>query len=184
MKSTLLALLRGCGRVWCRLHGVDVSSSAFIHGFPRFTRKEGASITLDEGATINAAIWSNPYNDGRRTILFAGPSASIRFCRNAGVSASRIIAYSRITIGENSLIGAGCLICDSDMHEVPLGSGKDIRISPVVIGARVFVGANATILKGVTVGDGAVIGANSVVTSDIPPNMLAAGNPARPIRRV
>jgi acetyltransferase-like isoleucine patch superfamily enzyme len=57
------------------------------------------------------------------------------------------------------------------------------RTAPVRIGDGVWVGSGATILAGVTVGDGAVIAAASVVTKDVPPGVLVAGNPARVIRR-
>jgi maltose O-acetyltransferase len=52
-------------------------------------------------------------------------------------------------------------------------------VAPVQIGRRVFIGARAVILPGVTIGDDAIVGAGSVVTRDVEPGMLAAGNPAR-----
>jgi acetyltransferase-like isoleucine patch superfamily enzyme len=58
------------------------------------------------------------------------------------------------------------------------------RDSPVDIGDYVWVGMNSIILKGVTVGEGAIIGAGSVVTRDVPPFCLAAGAPARVLRRM
>lgn len=58
-------------------------------------------------------------------------------------------------------------------------SVANTRLAPVRIGSRVFVGARATILPGVTIGDDALIGACSVVSRDIPSGMIAAGNPAR-----
>lgn len=183
MKTLLLGLLRFAGRFWCRIHGAEVHPSALIHGFPHVVRKPGATIHIGPGVTINAAAWSNAHNDGRRTVLFAGPSAILDLRENCGLSSTRIIAYQKITIGESSLIGAGSLICDSDMHEIPLGSENPIRQSPVSIGRYVFIGAETTVLKGVKIGDRAVIGASSVVTGDIPPETISAGNPARPIHR-
>jgi len=184
MKPLLLHLIRAIGRCWCRLHGARVHRTALVHGLPRIVRKAGARIVLEEGSTINAAAWSNPLNDGRLTVLFAGPGASVRIGKNSGASSARIIAYQEIIIGEGTLIGAGSLLCDSDMHEVPLGSEHPVQVAPIHIGDRVFIGANCTILKGVTIGDGAVIGAASVVHHDIPPGVLAAGNPATVIRRI
>lgn len=166
------------------LHGAKVSPSALVHGFPYIKIKSGGRIILGDGATLNLTRWSNPLNDSRGMTLYAGPGAIIRFDKNSGASTSRIISFAGIHIGEGSLIGAGCLICDSDMHEVPLASGNPVKISPIHIGKHVFIGANCIILKGVNIGDGAVIGAGSVVTGDIPPATLAAGQPARVLREL
>ena len=182
MKRILLSGLRLLGRLWCRAHGAEVAGDALIHGFPSIRIRSGGRIAIGAGATINASAWSNPLNDGRRTVLYAGPNAEIHLDHGAGVSSSVIVAMSGIRIGPNSLIGAGCLVCDSDMHEVPLGGGKPVGTAPIHIGTGVFIGANCTILKSVTIGDGAVVGANSVVTRDIPAGSLAAGNPAQLMR--
>lgn len=182
MKKLVLQFLRFAARIWCLAHGAEVHPSALIHGFPRIVRKQGASIRIGPGVTINASCWSNSHNDGRHTVLFAGPSARIDLRENCGLSSSRIIAYQEIIIGESSLVGAGCLICDSDMHEIPLGSDNLVRNSPITIGKSVFIGANTTVLKGATIGDRAVIGTSSLVTGQIPPDTIVAGNPARIIR--
>ena len=181
MKALVLIFLRLAGRAWCRIQGAEVHPTALIHGFPRIVRKQGARISIGPTVTINAASWSNSHNDGRRTVLFAGPSATIDLQANCGISSSRIIAFEKITIGSSSLIGAGSLVCDSDMHEIPLGSENPVRVSPISIGKGVFIGANSTLLKGVKIGDNAVIGASSVVTGEIPAEAIAAGNPAHPI---
>jgi UDP-3-O-[3-hydroxymyristoyl] glucosamine N-acyltransferase len=182
MKPLLLCLIRIFGCLWCRAHGAEVNGRALVHGLPRIVRKSGARIILENGCTLNTAPWSNPLNDGRLTVLFAGPDAVIHFNKNSGASSSRVIAFKEISIGEGSLIGSGCLICDSDMHEVPLGSTHSVKAAPIHIGSQVFIGANCTILKGVTIGDGAVIGAASVVSRNIPAGALAAGNPAKILR--
>lgn len=182
MKALALHALRLAGRIWCRLQGAEVHPTALIHGFPRVVVKPGGKITIGPGVTINAAGWANAHNDGRRTVLYAGPSALIDLRENCGLSSSRIIAYEKITVGESSLIGAGSLICDSDMHAIPLGSPNPVRIAPISIGIGVFLGAGTTVLKGAEIGDGAVIGASSVVSGIIAPGVIAAGNPARPIR--
>ncbi len=117
-------------------------------------------------------------------MLSVEDGATLELKRGCGVSACQIIANTSIEIGEGSMIGAGCLICDSDMHEVPLGATRAIAMSPIKIGRGVFVGARSIVLKGVNIGDGAVIGAGSVVIKDVPAGMLAAGNPAKVIRSV
>ena len=85
------------------------------------------------------------------------------------------------------LIGAGCLIADSDFHPIAYAD-RDIPEktlnAPIHIAAGAFIGARSIVLKGVTIGRGSVIGAGSVVTRDIPPGVIAAGNPARVIRQI
>ena len=66
-------------------------------------------------------------------ILNVEASALLKLNAGAEVSSSQIIANISIEIGEDSMIGAGCLICDSDMHEVPLGSGKPTAVTPIRI---------------------------------------------------
>ena len=56
--------------------------------------------------------------------------------------------------------------------------------APIVVGKDVWIGAHATILKGVTIGDGAIIAAGAVVTRDVPPNTIAAGVPARVVKTI
>lgn len=182
MKTTLLALIRSLGRLWCQLQGAQTHPSAIIHGFPRICLRPSGRIILDADVTINASSWSNPLNDGRRTVIHAGPGATIHLHPRSGISSSRLIAFSGISIGEGTLIGAGCLICDSDMHEVPLGSKNPVATAPIHIGNHVFLGANCIVLKGVTIGDGVVVGANSLVANNIPSGVLAVGNPARVAR--
>ena len=97
------------------------------------------------------------------------------------ISAATISAFRRIVIGDHTLIGGNVLITDSDWHpldpamrRIPFAEG---RCADVVIGSNVFIGTRSIILKGVTIGDNSVIGAGSVVTRDIPANVIAAGNP-------
>ena len=67
---------------------------------------------------------------------------------------------------------------DSDMHSFYENNKLKNKTSEIVIGDNVWIGARATILKGVTIGDGAVIASNSVVTKDVPAKCLVGGNPA------
>lgn len=89
-----------------------------------------------------------------------------------------ILFPERIQIGKNSIIGYNSTILT---HEYLI---EEYRLGDVHIGDHVMIGANTTILPGVTIGDHAVIGAGSVVTKDIPPYTFAAGNPIRLIRTI
>lgn len=96
-----------------------------------------------------------------------------------------IVAYDHINIGDHTLIGEYVSIRDANHGVEP---GTPIREQPhsaegIDIGRDVWIARGAVILKGVTIGDGAVIAANSVVTKDVEPMMIVGGIPAKPIRR-
>lgn len=112
---------------------------------------------------------------------------------------TRIWSGISIKIGNRVLISHNCNIFDNDTHPIdPIkrheqfkhiitkGHPKDINLNdePVIIEDDVLIGANSTILKGVRIGRGAIIGAGSVVTKSIPPYVLAAGNPAKVIKKL
>lgn len=94
---------------------------------------------------------------------------------------TEIHCANRVTIGNNVLISWDVNILENDYHRS--GGGESGQTS-VTIEDDVWIGARAIILKGVTIGRGAIIGAGAVVTKSVPVYTLAAGNPARPIRKV
>jgi serine acetyltransferase len=93
---------------------------------------------------------------------------------------SAIACFKDIRIGDDVAIAENVVIRDSDNHSI-VGSRHEMT-QPIVIGNHVWIGMNCNILKGVTIGDGAVIAAGSVVNKDVPANVLAGGVPARVIR--
>lgn len=88
-----------------------------------------------------------------------------------------------ITIGSGVLIGHNVTLATLNHDERP-DFRQNIYPKPIKIGDNVWIGSNASILAGVTIGNGAIIGANAVVTKDMPENTIAAGVPARIIRKV
>lgn len=104
---------------------------------------------------------------------------------STGASGVTIVASASVKIGNNVLIGANCTIIDNDFHHANphKRSMNDILAKPVIIEDNVFLGFNCFILKGVTIGENSVIGANSVVMNSIPANSMAIGNPCKVIIR-
>ena len=104
------------------------------------------------------------------------------------VSRFQCNAARSVVIGENVLIASNVLITDSDHvvdpGGVPVTRNRRLVTRPVRIGDGCWLGQNVVVVKGVTVGEYSVIGANSVVTRDVPPGSVVAGNPARIIRRL
>ncbi len=112
--------------------------------------------------------------------LTVGKNASLKFGNfvyvNIGVA---IVATSKVEIGDHALIAPETLIMDSDFHGL---DGAPTKTRPVKVGNFVWIGERAIILKGVTIGDNSIVAAGSVVTKDVAPNTIVAGNPAREIR--
>ena len=96
-----------------------------------------------------------------------------------------IAEHTNITIGKNCFIGVSVEILDSDFHGMRVADrGKSLAewARPVLIGNNVFVGSHAKIMKGTTIGDGAVVANGALVVTDVPPNAIVGGVPARLIR--
>lgn len=110
--------------------------------------------------------------------LHVGEGAELRLGSGYINYGGDITCCTQVVIGDNCLIGPQVVIRDDDAHEV-IGSA---RKAPIIIGDNVWVGMRAVILKGVTIGDGAIVAAGAVVTKDVPPRTIVGGNPARVIR--
>lgn len=95
-----------------------------------------------------------------------------------------LVSYSSISIGDDCLVGEYVSIRDAN-HGTEAGQAMRLQphtSAPIVVGRNVWIGRGAVVLKGVRIGDGAVIAANSVVTHDVAPHTLVGGVPARLIK--
>ncbi|MDE6369884.1 MAG: galactoside O-acetyltransferase [Duncaniella sp.] len=124
---------------------------------------------MGEGSRVEApltAIRPHMVSIGRNVIVMPG---------------CLMMSAGGITIGDGTMIAANVQLISNnhDMYERQV-----ITCRPINIGKNVWIGAGATVLPGVTIGDNAVIGAASVVTKDVPADMIAVGNPAKVIRRI
>lgn len=96
-----------------------------------------------------------------------------------------ISASELVRIGDHCSIGTHVIIMDNDFHQVDPEQREERPASaPIILEEKVWLGARVIVLKGVTIGRDSVIGAGSVVTRDIPPRCVAAGVPARVIRKL
>lgn len=159
-----------------------------IYGFPLIRKKRNSQVLIGERLILTSTNRSNSMGIIQPVIIRClNSDAIIEIGNNVGISGSSIISTKKIKIGSNVLIGSGVVILDSDMHPVNykerLENLKAVS-SPVIIEDDVFIGARSIILKGVTIGEGSVIGAGSVVTTDIAPYSIACGNPAVIIKHI
>jgi galactoside O-acetyltransferase len=129
-------------------------------------------------------------------ITFEERGGEVRIGNRTFIGRSNLVCYRSVTIGDDVIMSWGITIIDHDSHSTDWKEREnDVREwargrkvwdhvahAPVTIADKVWVGFDVSILKGVTIKEGAVIGACSVVTRDIPAYSLAVGNPARVIR--
>jgi acetyltransferase-like isoleucine patch superfamily enzyme len=95
-----------------------------------------------------------------------------------------LVSYARITIGADTMIGEYAGVRDANHRFRTAQPIRDAgyRTAPITIGANVWIGRGAIVLPGVRIGDRAVVGANAVVTHDVPAGAVVGGVPARPLR--
>lgn len=132
----------------------------------------------------------NPLSPERKGAIFAEGDAIIKIGNMVGMSSTVLWAKVGITIGDRVTVGANTVILDSDCHSLnhldrwTENDMKNCKSKPIVIEDDVLIGTGSYILKGVHIGARSIIGAGSVVTSNIPADSIAAGNPARVIRKI
>lgn len=150
------------------------------------TKQLNASCDQEEIRGLFAQLTGKPVPDG--FAMF--PPFSTDFGKNItlgpGVflnAGCRFQDQGGITIGAGSLIGHNVVLATLN-HEMDPRHRGDMHPAPIRIGQRVWIGANATVCPGVTIGDGAVVAAGAVVTKDVPANTVVGGVPARLIRRI
>jgi acetyltransferase-like isoleucine patch superfamily enzyme len=156
--------LRSCDSVgpWTRVTG-----KMFIQNEGAIHIGERVQLLAHFGRSVLATFPGGVIEIGDRTIVNYGAD---------------ICATKLVHIGADCMLGTHVIILDSDFHEIA-DHERVPESRPVHIGNGVWIGNRAMILPGITIGDGAVVGAGSVVMSDIPARTLAMGNPARVIKK-
>lgn len=116
--------------------------------------------------------------------LYSDFGKNLRIGRNVFInSGCRFQDQGGVSIGDDTLIGHNAVVATLN-HALAPSRRADMTPAPVTIGRNVWIGANVTILPGVSIGDDAVVAAASVVTRDVPAGALVLGSPARVVRSV
>lgn len=142
----------------------------------------GNHIWVQAGATLRLGpeCWLRTEVQENRITLF--PGARMEIGSRALINGAMLSAKAELSIGNDVLLGFGVRILDSDQHD--LDQDHRERTEPVRIGNRVWIGADAMVTRGATIGDDVVIGARSLVTGQIPSGVIAHGVPAKPVREI
>jgi galactoside O-acetyltransferase len=152
----------------------------------RIRKVNGNSLLVGEDSIVHADI------------SFEESGGEIRIGNRCFIGRSHLVCYRNIAVGDDVIMSWGVTIVDHDSHSIDWDKRRDdvrdwgrgrkdwthVPHAGVAVNDKAWIGFNVSILKGVTIGEGAVIGACSVVTRDIPPYTVAAGNPARVVRQL
>jgi acetyltransferase-like isoleucine patch superfamily enzyme len=169
-------------------HDVELGKLSRFKGRPIIQMASGTKLIIGKGVFINSS--NSGYHLNMHSpckLLLDRHGASIIIGDNSRIHGACIHAYGKITIGKNCLIAANSHIMDGNGHDLcaenpqnrihTSGTSQDI-----VIGDNVWISANCIVLPGSEIGEGAVIGAGSVVRGKVPARHLAAGNPLQIIK--
>lgn len=165
--------------------GINIHPTAKVN-FRAVRFRSASRLEVCEGSIVEGNLIAE--RDG--ACIFIG--------RNTFIGNSVIASATRIEVGNDVLISWGCNIVDHNSHSTAWKYRKDdvkdwyydrkdwthVIVAPVKINDKCWIGLNVIILKGVEIGEGAVVAAGSVVTKNVPPWTVVAGNPAKVIREI
>jgi acetyltransferase-like isoleucine patch superfamily enzyme len=167
----------------------DTAYLETTYSFTRFRSREPDALRIGRGATIYAG-----------TMFDMGPAGRVHIGDCALIHGARLICDACIEIGDYALISWNVVLMDNyRLSFDPLqrrlfleqtGSIRSrqaeaqVRPKPIHIQSNVWIGFNTCVLPGVTIGEGSIIGARSVLTEDVDPYTVVGGNPARVIRKL
>ncbi len=170
-------------KIESKIQRVKLGKDVDAHGFC-FIRNNG-SISIGNNLHVCSGKKHNPI--GSDSVKLVADKGELMIGNDVGLSNCTIVATKRIEIGDRVAIGGGAVIIDSDFHSVNADdrmARKNAVSKPVVIDAGAFIGGYAKIVKGVHIGANSIVGLGAVVTKDIPPNEIWAGNPAKFIKKI
>lgn len=165
---------------WLSLGGISYGQKVKFRGYALIERFQMSTITIGAHCAFNSSSWFNFRGLNHRCIIQTGkPGAKIQIGNHCGFSGCSIVADKEVIIGDYSTFGANVIVGDRDDHqEIYASEPKAIHI-----GSHVWIGMNATILKGVTIGDNSIVAAGALATKDIPANEIWGGVPAKFIKK-
>jgi len=174
-----------------KLNQFNFSSDFKSSGIPIMGVNLGAKVSIGRKFKMNNGLLNNMIGRQQPCFFVVRKDGVLSIGNNVGISATAIVCWEKIEICDNVRIGGGTVIYDTDHHSLDYKERTarpeiqdNVKTSPVFIQDNAFIGANCTILKGVTIGKNSIVGACSVVTKNIPNNEIWAGNPAKFIKKI
>jgi acetyltransferase-like isoleucine patch superfamily enzyme len=176
-------------RLLFAINGIPWGRGWRFYGVPVVQKHRRSQMHFGPGLQLRSSIHSNPLGPNHPVIMATWRAGAVlEIGDNFAITGGTLCVAEQILIGSNVTVGANTSIVDADFHsldaEVRKRETSGGKTAPIVIESDVFIGMNCLILKGVTIGRGSVVGAGSVLTRDVPPDVIVAGNPARIIREL
>jgi acetyltransferase-like isoleucine patch superfamily enzyme len=163
---------------------IELRKGHFICNFSHFGkrfRRFYSTVCLKENSSL--ILYENNFTLCEGASILVGPNASLILKGKGYLNTnSNIECYSKIEIGEGTIISYNVSISDSDIHHVFVNGQEKINTKPIIIGNNVWIGKNSIIHKGVQIGNNSIIAAASVVVSNVPENCIVGGNPSKIIK--
>ena len=162
---------------------------------PIFKIPHKGKVYIGDNVVLNSDFISSNTSLTTRVKFVTGYTGKIVIGNNCDLNGTCFVSYDEIEIGDYCQFASSSLISDTDFHPIDPNirlaqmKGESFQFDTVSkrkikIGCNVWVGWGVIILKGVTIGDNSIIAAGSVVVSDIPQNVIVAGNPAKVIKNI
>jgi len=172
-------------RRMCNLENISIAASAKIQ-YKKLKLLGSNRLTVGDGSIVEGSV------------AFEREGAEVVIGRDTFIGASLIACATRVEIGDDVLVAWGCTITDHNSHAIDWKDRcNDVRdwyrgqkdwshvvTEPVKLGNKCWIGMHSIVIKGVAIGEGAIVGAGSVVTKDVPSWTIVGGNPAKPIREI
>jgi acetyltransferase-like isoleucine patch superfamily enzyme len=174
-------------RVLFAYNGIPWKQGWQFFGVPIIQKHRRSAMRFGNDLKLRSGLRTNPLGPLHPVFLTTWEAgAALEIGDDFAMTGGVICVAERITIGNHVMVGANCTIMDTDFHPLDPDSRRRepmaAETAPVHIEDDVFIGMHSLVLKGVSLGAGCIIGAGSVVATDVPPYTIAAGNPARVIR--
>jgi len=171
--TTLFRAVFWTKRTWYRLRYPRLTLGRDVEIRGRIRLRRGVTVTVGDRTRLN------------KRVRFAGPG-HVRIGPDCLINGSWIGCWTTITVGARSLL-SDCELVDNAFHNLDPARRHEPPSprtrSPITLGENVWIGAGARVLKGVTIGDDAVVGAAAVVRTDVPARVVVAGNPHQIVKR-
>lgn len=176
-------------RLLFAMNGIPWGHGWRFHGVPIIQKHRRSYMSFGPGLGLRSSVRSNPLAPSHPVILATWrEGARLEVGANFAMTGGTICAAKRIVIGNNVVVGANTTIADTEFHSLDMEQRRSEpsggTTAAIVIEDDVFIGMSCLVLKGVRIGKGSVIGAGSVVATNVPPHVIVAGNPATLLREL